>query len=253
MVLGCVLVLVGILCFTQTSAASKLTLTSPSRHAVETAARCSGDTLTIAINGTTVAVSGINSSACSGKTLAVYVRAGGATQTATATIGGSTANLTLATAATTVDGATATIGTWSVPVSWSAVQPVVPVASCVSLDNPALTCTVTMVSGGSTWGYPTATDWIRYFEISTTSTESVRWAVTLNLSHADLPFVATDLWDNTGSGLVLVSASTCSASPRTVKVKGTEAWGDHHLVTSKKSVKISFHGATSGSGELINC
>jgi hypothetical protein len=183
----------------------------------------------------------------------VYVRSGGTTQSVSTTVGGSTANLTLGTAATAVDGAAATLNTWLVPSSWTAVQAPVPLVSCVSLDNPSLPCSVVMDAGGSTWGYPVTTDWIRSFEISTTSNRPVRWAVTINLSHSDLPVLASDLWDNTGSGLVLVSASACSASPRTVTVKGTEAWGDHHLVTSKKPVKISLHGATSGSGQLINC
>ena len=98
LLLACVLALLGMLAFTQMSAASKVSLTAPTRPAVESAARCADNTLSITINGSAVSVTNLNAPACAGRTLRVFVRAGGVTQSVSTAISGSTASLTLGTA-----------------------------------------------------------------------------------------------------------------------------------------------------------
>jgi hypothetical protein len=104
----------------------------------------------------------------------------------------------------------------------------------------------------SPWGYPTPTDYLISATVSSSSATPVTWQVTINLSSSDLPFLATNLSDNQG-GLVKVSATSCSASPRTVTVKGTTSWGNYHQVQAGQTANLQVHGTLSGTGDLLSC
>ncbi len=231
------------------SAAAKLSLqNSAGSPLFQTWSRCSGQ-VKATITGASVTVTGIDS-ACSGKTLAAYVRSGSSTLTASATVSGSTVTLTLPSAPATVSGALVTAGTWPLPTVWEQTQTTLPAVSCSAISGTG-TCTAT-VTGITSWGYPTLSDYNLNVTVSSSSTTPVTWQVTINLSSTDLPFVASDLSDTQG-GLVKVSATACSASPRTVTVKGTTSWGNYHQVQSGQSSNMQVHGMTSGSGGLIDC
>lgn len=251
--LAVLLVLAGVLSFTQTASAAKLNLVASSgAPSAMTASRCSGNTLTIAITGTVAAVSGIAASACSGRTLRVYVRSASATITASGTISGATANLTLPSAVTAADGATATIDTWSVPVSWSVVVPSVPAFSCVIPSSPSVPCTVT-VTQTETWGSAGNRVWQKKILISTTSTQPVAWRLTVNVSDASHGFLANRVHDTTNGGLVLQNTSGCSATPRTVTVTGNVGWG-YSQISASSPREVQVRGdEVGGGGNLLNC
>ena len=250
LVLACVLALFGTLAFTQVSAASKLTLTAPTRPAVEKAARCAGNTVSITINGSAVAVTGLNASACAGRTLRVFMRAGGVAQSVSTTISGSTANLTLGTAPTTVDGATATIATWPVPVTWSQVVKL-PALSCTIPASPSIPCVVTQTREEA-WGDRGARVWQRTYSLTTTSSQVVDWRVTINLSDASFPFLTRRLHSTDGHA-VLDGTPSCSTNPRIVTVVGHPGWSSVRL-SSTQPVTLQLRGDESGTGgNLLNC
>ncbi|MFT4109288.1 hypothetical protein [Propionicimonas sp.] len=210
--------------------------------------RCGGQ-VTATVTGASVAVTGIDT-ACAGTTVTAYVRAGSTTLTASGTASGTSATLTLPSTPGTVSGALVTAGTWPLPTTWAQTQTTLPAVSCAPVSGSG-TCTAA-VSGITSWGYPSLTDYNLNVTVSSSSSSAVTWQVTFNLSSSDLPFVASDLSDNQG-GLVKVSASSCSASPRTVTVKGTTGWGNYHQVMSGQSSSLQVHATTSGSGGLLDC
>jgi hypothetical protein len=231
------------------SAAAKLNVqTGGGTPLIKAWSRCSGQ-VKATITGASVAVTGIDS-ACSGTTLVAYVRSGSSTMTASTTVSGTTATLTLPSAPATVSGAIVTAGTWPLPTVWEQTQSTLPAVSCSAASGTG-TCTAT-VTGIDKWGYPTLSDYNLTVTVSSSSTTPVTWQVTINLSSIDLPFVASDLSDTQG-GLVKVSATACSATPRTVTVKGTTSWGNYHQVQAGQTSSLQVHGATSGSGGLVDC
>lgn len=210
--------------------------------------RCGGQ-VTATITGASVAVTGIDTG-CSGTTLIVYVRSGSTTLTASGTASGTSLTLTLPSAPDTVGGALVTADTWPLPTTWEKIATTLPLVSCAPVSGNG-TCTAT-VTGITSWGYPTLSDYNLNVTVSSTSDTAVTWQVTINLSSPDLPFVASDLSDTQG-GLVKISASSCSASPRTVTVKGTTGWGNYHKVKPGQTSNLQVHGSTSGSGGLLDC
>lgn len=231
--------------------ASQLGLAQPVRPLATSLSRCSGNTLTVTITGTAVAVSGIDSSACSGKQLTVHVRSGGSTLSVSGTISATTAALTLPTAVSSADGVAAAIATWLVPVKWSVTQATLPAVSCASLDDPLLTCTA-KITDLNYWGYPTTTDFNVSIRVSSTSTTPFRWKATINFSSSDFPVLAKKV-DDTQGGLVKISASACSESPRLLVVQGTTSWGSYHLVSAGNPHDMQLHAFQTGTGGLINC
>lgn len=229
--------------------ASQLGLAQPARPLATSFSRCSGNTLTI--TGTAVAVSGIDAAACSGKQLTVHVRSGGSTLTVSGTISAATATLTLPSAVTSANGVAASIATWLVPVNWSVTPGALPAASCVSIDDPQLTCSAA-ITELNYWGYPTTSDYNATIRVTSTSTTPVRWQVTINLSNSAFPMLAKKVSDTQG-GLVKVSASACTDSPRLLVVKGTTSWGPYHQVSAGNPHDMQLHGHLTGTGGLINC
>ena len=150
-------------------------------------------------------------------------------------------------------GLALTIATWGVPTTWTAAAVPLPGVTCTVPGNPAATCAAT-VTGGTSWGYPTATDFLRTVTISTTSTTPVPWQLTLNLSDPGLPFLARTLTDGQG-GLVLAGTSGCAASPRTVTVTGTTAWGGYDQVAAATPRGLEVHGyaAAQPGASLLTC
>lgn len=251
MLLAVLLLLTGVLSLIQPSSASRIPLASPTRPMATSVARCSGNTLTITINVRAVTVTGLSASACAGKTLRVLVRSGSTTQTATGTVSGSSASLTLGSAVSTVAGVTATIATWRVPVTWSQVA-VLPAFSCTIPAAPSVPCTVTVVKTDA-WGETGNRVWQTSLLLSTTSTQPVAWRLTINLSDPSFPFLTRRLHDTTGGGLVNVVAAACSATPRTVTATGNVTWG-YSQISASSSRDLQVRGDESGSGgNLLNC
>ncbi len=58
---------------------------------------------------------------------------------------------------------------------------------------------------------------------------------------------------DTSGGLVLISNSGCSATPRTLTVKGTTNWGTFNTVVSGRVSEFQVQGQNSVEGNLINC
>lgn len=232
-----------------TSAAARLDLRATSGAPLALKwTRCGGQ-VTATVTGASVAVTGIDA-ACAGTTLTAYVRSGSTTLTASGTVSGTSATLTLPSTPDTVSGALLTAGTWPLPTNWRQTLTTLPAVSCAPVSGSG-TCAAS-VTGITAWPYPSLTDYNLNVTVSSTSASALTWQVTFNLSSSDLPFIASDLSDNQG-GLVKVSASSCSASPRTVTVKGTTGWGNYHQVMSGQSSNLQVHGTTSGSGGLLDC
>ena len=232
-----------------TSAAAQLDLQkTTSAPLAQTWSRCSGP-VTATVTGSSVSVTGLDA-ACSGASLVTYVRSGSTTLTASGKASGTSATLTLVSAPGTVSGVLVTADTWPLPTTWSQTQTTLPAVSCAPVSGNG-TCAAT-ITGITSWGYPTLSDYNLNVTVSSTSETAVTWQVTINLSSTDLPFEATDLSDNQG-GLVKVDSSSCSASPRTVTVRGTTNWGNYHKVKPGQSANLQVHGSTSGSGGLLNC
>lgn len=209
-------------------------------------ARCGG-TATAALNGASVTISGLASS-CDNASISVHVHSASGVQTASGTASGGGATLTLPSSPGTVDAVLVRVDTWALATTWS--QTFLPVVSCAAIAGSG-TCEAT-VTALTSWGYPTLNNYLLSVQVSSTSKTPVKWQVTLNLSHSSLPFVATDLSD-TQSGLVKVSATSCSTTPRTVTVKGTTGWGNYDQVSVSNTVSMQVQGTLFGSGGLINC
>jgi len=244
------------------SAAGMELAASGGRAWVSTSARCQSGQLAITTTATgattSVQVTGVQA-ACVGKALTVTLYdpsvtsssaasrrfTGTATAAATTTVTGGTFTPTSALVpVVTVDG-------WRVDATWSwAPAPSWPAVSCTVPAAPQTPCTVTVTSTNQ-WGTPAA-----YYQwaltVTTTSPVPVAWQVTFNLSDPAFPFLAGALQDVQG-GLVLVSASACSASPRLVTVSGTRSWGGYHEVRAGTSASMQVQGERTGTGNLLTC
>lgn len=251
LLLGVLLALIAVFGLTE-AAASQINLgPGGSRPVTAKWARCSGNQLTVTITGSTAAVSGLNASACSGKTLRLFVRSGTSTLTTSAAISGATASLTLPSAVTTAAGVAATIGTWAVPVTWSVVTPTLPAFGCSIPSSPTVPCTVTLTKDEG-WTEGGLQVWQKSIQLTTTSTQPVAWRLVINLSHSSFPFVAKRLHSTDGHA-VFQSTSGCTATPRTVTVTGRQDWGQD-TISATKSVTLQLRGDSVGSGgNLLNC
>ncbi|MFI2753162.1 hypothetical protein ACGIF2_06985 [Cellulomonas sp. P22] len=207
---------------------------------------------------TQVVLSGLRAG-CAGR--AVQLRlwgAGGAlaaTDTTATLPAGTSATLTVPTyTVSAVRGVALAIGTWGITTTWA---PPLPAVGCTVPADPAKTCTVTQVGNGTQWGTP-LTEYLRTFQVTTTSTDPVVWQLTFNLSDTSVfPFLAGRVSDQQ-NGLVLVATSSCSANPRTVTVRGTEGWGEYHTVAAGQARGLELHGYASSAGSpsaqtLLTC
>lgn len=144
-------------------------------------------------------------------------------------------------------GVALTVSTWGLRTAWSASSPGV---TCRVPADPAAVCTATLVKGG---GADWAGNYMRRFEVTTPSTTPVTWELTFDLaSTAQFPFVASAFSDVQG-GLVLVATSGCSATPRTVTVRGTTSWGAYGTLDASRSDRLEVWGSTQGTGDLLTC
>lgn len=191
---------------------------------------------------------------CAGRTVAVTVLSGGTTvASGNAQVVAGTTTVPVSaytpTASLTVQ---AVVDGWALPVAWSWTPPATGPVSCRIPANPSVTCQAT-VAGGSDWGYPVTTTFNRFVEVTTTSQTPVVWEVTFHLDDPAWPVRASRLTDTQG-GLVLVSASPCGASPRTVTVRGTTSWGQYHQVRSGQTRSMQIEGSSiGGTGNLLSC
>lgn len=142
---------------------------------------------------------------------------------------------------------------WIVPATWSFTPPPVnlPAVSCRIPSDPSIQCTAT-VGNGTDWGWPTTTNFNRFYTVSTNHPTPVEWEATINLSSSVWPVFANRLHDTQG-GVVLVSTSGCAALPRTVTVRGTTSWGSHHQIWNGQSRTMQFEASTMGTGNLLTC
>lgn len=105
------------------SASAKLTLTTTDRVPfMLSASRCSNGSVAVSVVGTTATVSGINISACGGKTMRLFVHGDSASVNMSATVSDATMTLTLPNTVT-VDGAQVTIDDWLIPTTWTQSAP----------------------------------------------------------------------------------------------------------------------------------
>jgi len=244
------LLLAALVPFTQTSAASRLDLTSPALPMVTASSRCSGATLAVTINDSGVAISGIAVSACAGRTLEVWVRAGSTTWHTSGTVSGSSLSLPVSGATGDIRSVITTIDTWVVPTTWTAPPATVPLLSCESLGNPSLTCTAT-VERLVSWGTTPNRQYELFVKVTTTSTSQVRWGVTVNLSSAGLPFLANGVQDIQG-GLRVLDFSGCGAQPRTIRVQQNPSWGNARI-TAGSPADLDLFGFETAGGNLVSC
>jgi hypothetical protein len=265
--LALVVVLLAFFATVDPASAASLKLVGKQRAYAMTAPRCANGPLTVAPSGTpnaagqftAVRVTGITGTACSTGRVIVYRSTTPATILfgATGTVSSGALTATSATPFTPPASAGGsvfvTLNGWAVPATCVYAPPPPPLVSCTTPYNPTATCTAT-VTGGSEWGYPTTTDYLGTVRISTTSTTAVRWQVTMNLSDSTLPFLARSLKDTQG-GLVLISASACGTTPRTVTVEGTTGWGTYNTVSAGRSQDLEVLGYSTGQTgtQLLSC
>ncbi|NUU18915.1 hypothetical protein HP550_16815 [Cellulomonas humilata] len=241
--------------------AAGLTLVGKSRPFAATSSSCTTGTLTVAPSGTPVAgkytavtVSGIKGSTCATGRVIVYGSSAPGTIvfTGTGTVTGTTMTATSSAFTPPASAAAAvylTLNGWLVRATWAYTPPPPPLLSCTTPYDATATCTATVASG-TQWPTP-PTDYLGMVRISTTSTTAVRWRITMNLSDATLPFLAKALLDTQG-GLVLIGTVDCAATPRTITVEGTTAWGNYNTVVAGRTENLQVHGySTVQSGTLL--
>lgn len=233
------------------AAASKLTMSGPIRPRTTSLARCSGNTVAVAVTGTAVTVTNIDGSACAGLSLRLDVRADGATQTVSGTVSGASLALTLPTAVTTFSSGLVTIDTWGVPSTWTVKPVAVPFLSCESITDSSLPCTATVERLTAPWPSGGGQVLELMIRVSTTSTKKLRWAVTINFSSSELPYLAKGAQD-IQNGLVVVDPVVCTASPRTLKVRQVTNW-DTAWVSSSQTATIDMFVYSTATGNLFTC
>ena len=259
--LGALVLVLVLVSYFQIASASQISLSGARIGYAASLGPCSTNPVTVTntttgATATQVTISGLNNSTCSGETVQLWLR--DATSTVAATSGTVTASsLALTVPSYTpanVAGAIVYVGGWPVTTTWTYAPPVqLPLVSCEPVGGGSETCTVAETFSES-WTDSGVMYWQKMFQVTTTSTVAVPWQVTINLSHSSLPFYAASLRDNQPGGLVLVSTSGCSASPRTVTVKGTTGWS-WDTVTNTHSVEFMVTGATPVTGDslLLSC
>lgn len=240
-----------------TASATELSLSSPTRPSYALAERCSN--APVAVTGeagsSTVTISGLPAG-CTELPLTVWLHEAGSTYRGTAVAPAAGEDVTLTVAGLQLSPQTAglvTAATWPLQTATTVSSGSLPFVSCRTPDNPEAGCEAT-VAGEWQWGWPTASDWVRNLEVTSSSQTPVRWELVINLSHPSLPFHPTQTLHSTDQGLVRVAASACDAEPRTVTVRGTTGWGDHHTVSDGMTRRAQLHGTSAtGSGGLFNC
>lgn len=190
--------------------------------------------------------------ACLGRPVVLRVHGARAALSATDTSGtlpasGSTATITVPPyEVRAVAGVALTVSTWGVRTAWSASSPGL---TCRVPTDPSAVCSAVVTSADK--DQPDL--YRRRVEITSPSPTPVPWEVTFDLSStAQFPFLASAFHDVQG-GLVLVSTSGCAATPRTVTVRGTAAWGAYGTVESGRSERLEITGSTRGTGSLLTC
>ncbi|MFS0701832.1 hypothetical protein AB6N24_17810 [Cellulomonas sp. 179-A 4D5 NHS] len=192
--------------------------------------------------------------ACLGRpvTLRPFAAAGALTAadvTATLPTAGTRATLSVPSyTVTQVSGVAMTASTWGLATRWTTGAPGL---TCTIPANPSVTCTVTGTDGSESfigWTYN------RSFRVTTSSTTPVAWQVTIDLSDTtQFPFVARSL-DDASNSLDLVSATSCSTSPRTVTVRGTVNGAGDNLISVTDPEEFRITGrAYWTNADLIAC
>lgn len=148
-----------------------------------------------------------------------------------------------------------TADSWPLRTHWSA-APQPPVGDDIftcKIPNGACWVEVTKIHSWS-GSWPTIDHYQVTASVMSDAPSPEPWEVTINLSSPELPFLAAGLEDVQTSGLVKVSATDCSASPRTVTVKGTTSWGEYHLVGGGMPARnMQVEGRLTGDGNLLSC
>jgi hypothetical protein len=243
--------------------ASAVKLTTRLKPFTTSQSRCTSQSAAVtnvAVGGatSTVLLSNLDVANCRGKALVVTVYDPKVTTwpaarrlEVTRTVESATATLSAA-PATFVPAAglkvRVTIGGWQVPATWTYAPPL-PLITC-TVPGSSATCTAT-AAGGNIWD----SNFIGTVSVTSTSRTPVKWRLTMNLSDVTtLPFLPKALRDVQG-GLVLVSASDCSAVPRIVVVEGTTTWGQYDTVWAgqTRSVQVQGHATAQTGTLLLSC
>lgn len=232
--------------------ASSLQLSSPTRPSFADAARCSSDPATVTVlNGhATVKVP----PECEGEEILLYVAASG--QAKKITVGTGSGTITLPSGAALPDQALVTTDTWPLPTELEIDDPPVVGDSPVTCYSPGGSCEIVNLELNA-WGWPKKNEYNFSGSIVSTSPTKHRWTLVLNLSSSDFPFVASGVKDTQG-GLVKISSSQCSESPRTITVEGTDTWGEYDYVGGglpQRNFQINGRLITQGpeTDKLLSC
>lgn len=229
--------------------ASSLQLSPPTPPSFADASRCSSAEAVVTVKSgmATVAVP----DECAGEDISLYLGVGNTT--ASVGVGTGSGTVTLPQGFTSPEGVLVTSATWPLLTNWTTEEPPVVNDSIFTCTVPQGTCEVKDINLYSwTTGYPPVTsDYMLSGTIVTSSTGPGQpWELVINLSSSKLPFVANWL-ATTSDGLIRVADSGCSATPRTVTVKGTTTWGNYHWAGGNFQVYGSLN--TAQHTKLLDC
>lgn len=220
--------------------ASSLQLSPPTPPSFADASRCSSAEAVVTVKSgmATVAVP----DECAGEDISLYLGVGNTT--ASVGVGTGSGTVTLPQGFTSPEGVLVTSATWPLLTNWMIEEPPVVNDSIFTCTVPQGTCEVKNVKIDS-WGqgWPTVlTEYTISGTITSSSPDKQPFQLMINLSNPQLPFVANGLWDDQGGLLVGIANSGCGATPRTVTVKGTTAWGDENLIGGGKDRFVQVYG-----------
>jgi hypothetical protein len=260
-----VVVLVGIVCLLvaglQTADAARLRLATTTKPAVALQSRCGTGPVTVRPTGaatagryTQVRVAGVDGP-CRGGRVVVYTTSGVVALDGSGTLSAGAFTASTTTAFTPPGASTGrayvTLDGWPVAATWNPAPVSVPVVTCRVLHPTAGQTCAAVVTSVVSWGYPSATEYNAYVQVSSTSPATdVEWEVTVNLADAALPFVARSMTHNNQSQLG--PGWTCAQLPALVLTG--QATSSSALVGGGRVVDVYLNGrATAGSGSLYSC
>lgn len=235
------------------AAASSLHLVSAPRPMFAAAAKCSAEQVEVGIEGASANFS--LPEGCLNLPIGVHVVGASGTLEAFTT-GQEDNTVVLPATPEETEGVLLTADSWVLRTSWYATEKPPVDDSIFTCTVPQGTCRVeiTSINKWSESSWPTIDTYQVKAEVLSDSLTAQPWQVTINLSSPQLPFLAQGLQDVQYGGLVKVGSTDCSATPRTVTIKGTDTWGQYHLVgAGLPSRNIQIEGRLTKTGNLLSC
>ena len=241
-----------------TASASQLVMEPASATLVSSHERCSNTAVNVtATDSQSLTISGIDTAACAGLPLELWVSDG--TKTATAAVASIVSGKESVTLSNSVDVAKVQakmvmvkVGNWPIPSTWTNSSEVpVPLLTCV-VPGSDVSCSAAITAKNS-WG----SEFIYDVTITTNSATPVPWMVTINLSMTPdpFPFVANEVNEYSGGAGIFYSQSACNATPRTMTVRN----GDWRTISKSQSQVLKIDGRQAASGKaaggqvLLSC